>query len=102
MKYNYKDHSEIDPLMNEYILSVNNVGDVKEIPIQEINVFLNELEEWYAYMQLWESQDYEEDQSQEFWEHYCNVEQTTMGVGKDEPCNWCGETEGVKDAHSML
>lgn len=27
------------------------------------------------------------------WEHFCKVEQTTMGVGKNEPCNWCGLTE---------
>jgi len=27
------------------------------------------------------------------WEHYCEVEKTEMGVGKHEPCNWCGLTE---------
>ena len=30
---------------------------------------------------------------QEMWEHYCRVERTEMGVGKNEPCNWCGLTE---------
>ena len=29
----------------------------------------------------------------EMWEHYCEVEHSLMGVGKDEPCNWCGLTE---------
>tara|TARA_R110002110_G_scaffold266945_1_gene482678 strand:+ start:945 stop:1157 length:213 start_codon:yes stop_codon:yes gene_type:complete len=29
----------------------------------------------------------------ECWEHYCEVEKTDMGVGKNEPCNWCGLTE---------
>lgn len=29
----------------------------------------------------------------EFWEHYCTVEATKMGVAKGEECNWCGETE---------
>jgi len=27
------------------------------------------------------------------WKHYCKVEKDIMGVGKDEPCNWCGEEE---------
>ena len=29
----------------------------------------------------------------ETWEHYCRVEKSQMGVGKNEPCNWCGEEE---------
>ena len=29
----------------------------------------------------------------EMWEHYCDVEHSMMGVGKNEPCNWCGKTE---------
>jgi len=29
----------------------------------------------------------------EMWEHYCEVEHSMMGVGKGEPCNWCGKTE---------
>ena len=29
------------------------------------------------------------------WEHYCKVEKTEMSVGKEEPCNWCGEEEEV-------
>lgn len=28
-----------------------------------------------------------------FWEHYCEVEDASMGVKKDFPCNWCGKTE---------
>ena len=24
------------------------------------------------------------------WEHFCKIEKTVMGVGKGEPCNWCG------------
>ena len=27
------------------------------------------------------------------WEHYCKVEKSQMGVGKGEPCNWCGAEE---------
>ena len=28
-----------------------------------------------------------------FWEHYCTVESSLMGVAKGEPCNWCGLEE---------
>ena len=27
------------------------------------------------------------------WQHYCKVEKSLMGVGKGEPCNWCGAEE---------
>lgn len=27
------------------------------------------------------------------WEHYCTAEASTMRIGKDEECNWCGMTE---------
>jgi len=27
------------------------------------------------------------------WEHYCEMEHATIGVGKGEECNWCGKTE---------
>ena len=27
------------------------------------------------------------------WNHYCLQEQSSMGVGDDEPCNWCGAVE---------
>lgn len=28
-----------------------------------------------------------------FWEHYCTVEDTLLGVESGSPCNWCGLTE---------
>ena len=28
-----------------------------------------------------------------FWEHYCTVESSLIGVAKGEPCNWCGLEE---------
>ena len=34
----------------------------------------------------------------ETWEHYCRVEKSQMGVGKNEPCNWCGAEE-EKSSH---
>ncbi len=55
MKYNYKDHKDIDPLMNDYLLAVNkgDVACVEEMSLEEINNFLNELEDWYVYMSMW-------------------------------------------------
>ena len=29
----------------------------------------------------------------DMWEHYCEEENSLMGVGKGEPCNWCEKTE---------
>jgi hypothetical protein len=29
----------------------------------------------------------------EMWEHFCPQEGYEMYIGKDEPCNWCGEYE---------
>jgi len=28
-----------------------------------------------------------------FWEHYCLVEDTLLGVESGSPCNWCGLEE---------
>lgn len=25
-----------------------------------------------------------------FWEHYCIIEKSEMGMEKGKPCNWCG------------
>ena len=27
------------------------------------------------------------------WNHYCLQEQSSMEIGDDEPCNWCGAVE---------
>ena len=35
----------------------------------------------------------EEIKKWKMWDHYCTSEKTEMGVGKGEPCNWCGLTE---------
>ena len=29
----------------------------------------------------------------DMWEHYCEEENSLMGVGIGEPCNWCEKTE---------
>jgi hypothetical protein len=45
MRYKYKTHSDIPPHMKDYLLSV--VGGVLEdVPVEDINNFLNGWEEW--------------------------------------------------------
>ena len=47
-RYNYKNHSEIPPYMADYITDVvGTVETVEEVPLNQINDFLNGLEEWY-------------------------------------------------------
>jgi|TARA_B110000908_G_scaffold142511_1_gene170744 hypothetical protein len=38
-------------------------------------------------------EDLEKEHPYPYWEHYCTVEASLMGVAKDEPCNWCGLSE---------
>ena len=93
--WDYKNHDEIDPLMVDYLLGMcDEYKDIKEMPLEDINEFLNDAESWYDNTWL--------DKRPDFWEHYCSTEKTTMGVGKGEPCNWCGKTEeSYTDADSM-
>ena len=47
-RYNYKNHSEIPPYMADYLTDVvGKVDSVEEVPLNQINDFLNGLEEWY-------------------------------------------------------
>jgi|DEB0MinimDraft_3_1074331.scaffolds.fasta_scaffold06505_2 hypothetical protein len=47
-RYNYKNHSEIPPYMADYLTDVvGTVETVEEVPLNQINDFLNGLEEWY-------------------------------------------------------
>ena len=47
-RYNYKNHSEIPPYMADYLTDVvGTVETVEEVPLDQINDFLNGLEEWY-------------------------------------------------------
>ncbi len=34
-----------------------------------------------------------ENKMDHMWQHYCKVEKSLMGVGRGEPCNWCGAQE---------
>ena len=34
---------------------------------------------------------------QEMWDHWCPVENSMMGIGKGEECNWCGQDEDYEE-----
>jgi len=43
--YDYTDHREIPPTIRSYIMTVADADNIGEVPLQEINDFLNGLEE---------------------------------------------------------
>lgn len=46
MMYNYKDHEEIPSYMKDYLLSVIDADSVYYIPVEDINDYLNGLDDW--------------------------------------------------------
>ena len=82
-KYNFKSYDEIDEINKDYILSVSDCKNIADIPLEDINDFLNHQEEWWR-------DHKEKEKPPEFWEHYCTEEETIMGMEKGSPCNWCG------------
>lgn len=44
--YDYKSHSELKPHMKAYILEVSGAKRLEDVPVDDINDFLNGLEEW--------------------------------------------------------
>ena len=46
-RYKYEDHREIDPEMQDYLLSVADVSNIYELDIEEINDYLNQMEQFY-------------------------------------------------------
>ena len=55
-KYNYKDHRDISKEMIDYLLSVADVSNIYSLDLQEINDYLNELEQ-YCDEQIVQSQE---------------------------------------------
>ena len=55
-KYNYKDHRDISKEMIDYLLSVAVVSNIYSLDLQEINDYLNELEQ-YCDEQIVQSQE---------------------------------------------
>jgi len=53
-RYNYKKHSEIPTYMRDYLLSVSNSDNIENVSLEDINGFLNGLEEWEREVQLTE------------------------------------------------
>ena len=46
MVYNYKDHQDIPNYMRAYLMDVVDADYLEEVDIEDINDFLNGLEEW--------------------------------------------------------
>tara|TARA_R100001143_G_C3339405_1_gene123478 strand:- start:883 stop:1095 length:213 start_codon:yes stop_codon:yes gene_type:complete len=46
-KYKYENHGEINPEMKDYLLSVADVSNLYELDIEEINEYLNDIEQYY-------------------------------------------------------
>ena len=46
-RYKYKDHRDIDAEMQDYLLSVADVSNIYELDIEEINEYLNQMEQFY-------------------------------------------------------
>ena len=46
-RYKYKEHRDNPPDMQDYLLSVADVSNIYELDIQEINDYLNEMEQYY-------------------------------------------------------
>ena len=46
MRYKYKTHSDIPLYMKDYLLSVVD-GILEDVPVEDINNFLNGYEEWF-------------------------------------------------------
>ena len=53
-RYNYKKYSEIPAYMRDYLLSVSNSDNIEDVSLEDINGFLNGLEEWEREVQLTE------------------------------------------------
>tara|TARA_R100001244_G_C5083892_1_gene114638 strand:+ start:341 stop:532 length:192 start_codon:yes stop_codon:yes gene_type:complete len=45
--YNYKTHIEIPKDIKEYMVSVSDTNSITDIPVEDINVFLNDQEEYF-------------------------------------------------------
>jgi hypothetical protein len=48
MVYKYKSHEEIPSYMRDYLLGVADANHVEELDLDDINDFLNGLEEWHV------------------------------------------------------
>ena len=46
-RYKYKEHGDISPDMQDYLLSVADVSNIYELDIEEINDYLNQMEQFY-------------------------------------------------------
>ena len=47
MKYNYRDYSEIPANVENYLLAVADIRSIGRISLEDINEFLNEMEDHF-------------------------------------------------------
>ena len=47
-QYQYKNYKEIPAYMRDYLVEVGNVKNIEALSLQDINSFLNGLEEWQS------------------------------------------------------
>lgn len=47
-KYSYTQHSEVPVDLVDYVLNIANINNINELTIEEINDFLNEVDEFLS------------------------------------------------------
>jgi len=54
-KYDFKTYSEISAMLRDYVLDVSGETHIEDIPLEEINDFLNGVEVWTEEEELFEA-----------------------------------------------
>jgi hypothetical protein len=62
MRYKYKTHSDIPLYMKDYLLSVVD-GVLEDVPVEDINNFLNGYDEWVGQGEMTVLEDFHQDVS---------------------------------------
>lgn len=70
-KYKYSTYEQIPVGIQGYVMDVSLMANIKDIPLVEINDFLNELDEFY------------EQQDREFMSNPQNIEQMFLDMNAD-------------------
>lgn len=54
-KYDFKTYNEISSMLRDYVLDVSGETHIEDIPLEEINDFLNGVEVWTEEEELFEA-----------------------------------------------
>ena len=60
INYNYKEHADIPPFMQSYLLDVSGAPTIESIHVDDLNTFLNGLD-WFDYLEDEGLKYYDED-----------------------------------------